>query len=331
MKSPYRRINNLYVRIKNLYLRINNLNLRINNLFSKGKWPLSKDKYCNRHLRINNLYLSSVADPERLWWGNLLFDFFNTRSHRVNYETIKNGTFIPDPDFYPFRIPDLGSRIQKQQQKRGVKKNLLSKPFFVATNFTKLKIILFFKCWRKNLGQFSKNYRTFFTKICHKALKSMGLGSGIRKKTYSGSRVKKASDPGSGSATLYLRINNLYLRINNLYLRINHIFLLAGEGILLEHGIQHPEPNLYLRINSLYPKIKNLYPKINNLYLRINNLDRRINHLYPRINNLYLGINNLYLRINNLYLRINNLYLRINNLYRRRRNPSGTWRPTSWT
>jgi hypothetical protein len=34
--------------------------------------------------------------------------------------------FIPDPDFYPSRIPDLGSRIQKQQQKRGVKKNLLS-------------------------------------------------------------------------------------------------------------------------------------------------------------------------------------------------------------
>ena len=33
---------------------------------------------------------------------------------------------IPDPDFYPSRIPDLGSRIQKQQQKRGVKKKLLS-------------------------------------------------------------------------------------------------------------------------------------------------------------------------------------------------------------
>ncbi len=29
--------------------------------------------------------------------------------------------FIPDPDFYPFRVPDLGSRIQKQQQKRGAK------------------------------------------------------------------------------------------------------------------------------------------------------------------------------------------------------------------
>ncbi len=29
---------------------------------------------------------------------------------------------ISDPDFYPSRIPDLGSRIQKQQQKRKVKK-----------------------------------------------------------------------------------------------------------------------------------------------------------------------------------------------------------------
>jgi hypothetical protein len=68
--------------------------------------------------------------------------------------------FIPDPDFYPFRIPDLGSRIQKQQQKRELKK-IVVKPFFVATNFTKLKIILFLNAEEKNLGQFSKNYRTF--------------------------------------------------------------------------------------------------------------------------------------------------------------------------
>ncbi len=52
-----------------------------------------------------------------------------------------------------------GSRIQKQQQKRGVKKNL------------------------------SKNYRIFYPKICHQALKNMGLGSGI----------KPIPDPGSGS------------------------------------------------------------------------------------------------------------------------------------
>jgi hypothetical protein len=52
---------------------------------------------------------------------------------------------IPDPDFYPSRIPDLGSRIQKPQQKRGVKKNFFVIPLYVATNFTKLKITLVLK------------------------------------------------------------------------------------------------------------------------------------------------------------------------------------------
>jgi hypothetical protein len=58
------------------------------------------------------------------------------------------GSRIPDPDFYPSRIPDPGSRIsdpgsriQKQIEKRGVKKIFLSKHFFVATNFTKCKFI----------------------------------------------------------------------------------------------------------------------------------------------------------------------------------------------
>jgi hypothetical protein len=46
--------------------------------------------------------------------------------------------FIPDPghDFYPFRIPDLGSRIQKQQQKKGVKKNLLSATLAIKIHIT---------------------------------------------------------------------------------------------------------------------------------------------------------------------------------------------------
>jgi hypothetical protein len=61
---------------------------------------------------------------------------------------IRDVLFIPDPDFYPFRIPDLGSRIPDPKTattERGEKKFVV-KPFFVATNFTKLKIILFFKC-----------------------------------------------------------------------------------------------------------------------------------------------------------------------------------------
>jgi hypothetical protein len=77
---------------------------------------------------------------------------------------------IPDPDFYPSRIPDLGSRIQKQQQKRGVKKKFVVIPFVVATNFTKFKIVLhIFEMLKKNIwaSQFSKNYKTFYPKICH--------------------------------------------------------------------------------------------------------------------------------------------------------------------
>jgi hypothetical protein len=44
------------------------------------------------------------------------------------------------------------------------------------------------------LGQFSKNYRTFYSKNCHYALKNMGLGSEIRdsEKTYSGSRIQRS-------------------------------------------------------------------------------------------------------------------------------------------
>ncbi len=70
-----------------------------------------------------------------------------------------SGMFIPDPDFYPSRIP-------KQQQKRGVKKNCCNSFLFI-TNFTKLNIILVCKAEEKNLGQFSKNCITFYPKNCH--------------------------------------------------------------------------------------------------------------------------------------------------------------------
>ncbi len=54
---------------------------------------------------------------------------------------------VADPDFYPSRIPATATK------KEGWKFFFVI-PFFVATNFTKLKIILFYflflKCWRKN-------------------------------------------------------------------------------------------------------------------------------------------------------------------------------------
>jgi hypothetical protein len=48
---------------------------------------------------------------------------------------------IPDPDFYPSRIPDPKTATKE----RGEKKFDVI-PFYVATNFTKLYIILVLKC-----------------------------------------------------------------------------------------------------------------------------------------------------------------------------------------
>jgi hypothetical protein len=97
---------------------------------------------------------------------------------------------IPDPDFYPFRIPD-----QKTATKERGAKKFVVKPFFVATNFTKLKIILFFKCWRKNFGPvFKELYNLYNFLAKNLPLRSKKYGVGIRdpgsgKKTYYGSRI----------------------------------------------------------------------------------------------------------------------------------------------
>jgi hypothetical protein len=48
--------------------------------------------------------------------------------------------FIPDP-LYPSRIPDPKTATKEKGEKKFV-----VIPFFVATNFTKLKMILFLKC-----------------------------------------------------------------------------------------------------------------------------------------------------------------------------------------
>jgi hypothetical protein len=120
---------------------------------------------------------------------------------------------IPDPDFYPSRIPNPGFRIQKQQQKRGVKK-ICYHTFLCVHKFHKIENHFSFESVKeKNLGQFSKNYRTFYPKIVTK-LSKMGFGirdprSGIREKPIPDPGVKKAPDPGSGSPNtgkIYLEV-----------------------------------------------------------------------------------------------------------------------------
>jgi hypothetical protein len=89
-------------------------------------------------------------------------DYLQTKQNvkKKKNQCCGSGMFIPDPG-------SKNSKIEKGEKK------IFVLPFFVATNITKIKNYLFWPI-------FTKNYRTFYSKICHPALKNMGLGSGIR-------------------------------------------------------------------------------------------------------------------------------------------------------
>jgi hypothetical protein len=53
---------------------------------------------------------------------------------------------IPDPDFYPSRIPDPKTATKERGEKK-----LVVIPFHVATNFTKFNIILVFEVLKKKI------------------------------------------------------------------------------------------------------------------------------------------------------------------------------------
>jgi hypothetical protein len=104
---------------------------------------------------------------------------------------------IPDPDFYP-------SRIQKQQQKRRVKK-ICCRTFLCSYKFHIIENYLFLKCGGKKMwANFQRIIELFTQKIAIK-LSKLWLwdpGSGKNLFLIPDSGVKKAPDPGSGSATL---------------------------------------------------------------------------------------------------------------------------------
>jgi hypothetical protein len=109
-------------------------------------------------------------------------------------------------------IPDPGPRVPKTTTKEKGEKILVVLPFFVATNITKLKIILFLtgleKMWvnlQRTINFLSKTLSFPFSKyrfgIRDPGSEIRDPRSGIRKKPPPdpGSGVKKAPDPGSGT------------------------------------------------------------------------------------------------------------------------------------
>jgi hypothetical protein len=109
---------------------------------------------------------------------------------------------IPDPDFHP-------SRIQKQHQKKGVKKNCCH-TFYCSHKFHKIENYFIFEMLKKkNWAYFQRIIKLFTQKIVTKLFKIWvwDPGSEIQdpEKTYPGYRGQKGT--GSGSAILLNRRN----------------------------------------------------------------------------------------------------------------------------
>ncbi len=89
------------------------------------------------------------------------------------------------------RVSDLDPKTAKKES--GEKKFVII-PFYVATNFTKFKIILVLKCLRKKFGPIVKELHNFLPKKLSLSSKIWvwDPGSEIRdpEKTYSGSRIQ---------------------------------------------------------------------------------------------------------------------------------------------
>ncbi len=125
------------------------------------------------------------------------------------------------------RISDPGS---KNSSKREGWKNFFVKPFFVATNFATLNIILFLICWRKKFGPIFQELFKFLPKKLSPSPQKYGFGirdprAGIRKKPIPdpGSRGQKGSDPGSGSATLLSSHHIKNVAQLNSFISIKHV------------------------------------------------------------------------------------------------------------
>jgi hypothetical protein len=107
--------------------------------------------------------------------------------------------FIPDPDFYPSRIPD-----PKTAMKDIGEKIFVVIPFFGVINFTKLNYFIFEMLKKKIWANFQRIIELFTQKIVSKLSKIWVWDPRSGKNLFRipDPGVKKAPDPGAGSATL---------------------------------------------------------------------------------------------------------------------------------
>jgi hypothetical protein len=119
----------------------------------------------------------------------------------INFQCCGSGMFIPDPNFHP-------SRIQKQQQKRGVKK-ILCHTFLCSHKFHKIVHYFSFEVLKKKIwANFQRIIELFTQKIVTKLSKVWvwDPGSEIRKKSI--------PDPGSMGQKFPIQIQVSIFKIN---------------------------------------------------------------------------------------------------------------------
>ncbi len=221
--------------------------------------------------RIPDLGVKKALDP-----GSRIRNR-NTEFKATKKQCCGSGIFIPNPgsgDFYPSRVPDPGSRIPdlgfrisdpgsripdlgsrisdprswipdlgsripdpKTTTKDRVKNCFFVIPFFVATNFTKLQIILFFML-KKKFRPFSKIIEFFTQKIVTKLSKIWvwDPGSEIR------DLKKSIMDPrGQKGTRSRIRIRNSTKKVGQEIFSPSYFVVAVGSGIRDQgSGIRDP-------------------------------------------------------------------------------------------
>ncbi len=142
----------------------------------------------NQFFTVNGSTFLKIFNPQP-WSIDLIPTHINLIWPRKCW--IFSNAVLRIPNVYPgswfLPIPDPGSRIQKQEQKRGVKINLLSYTFFCSHKLHKKINYFIFEMLKKKIGANFQRIITFYPKNIFR-IPDPG--------------VKKAPDPGSGSATL---------------------------------------------------------------------------------------------------------------------------------
>jgi hypothetical protein len=140
-----------------------------------------------------------------------------------------SGMFIPDPRSCFLPISDPGSRSQKQQQRKRWK-NFDVIPFFVATNFTKLKIILFEmlkkKIWANFVTKLSKIQYEFGIRYPRSGIREKPISEpGVKKAPYPRIRIRNTGCEGKSWLTLLAGLFHYWINREGLGSQY-HLFLL---------------------------------------------------------------------------------------------------------